>query len=312
MKMKKIFKYCILAVVFCLICSQTSIASYDGQQNIIEQKGDESTFDPDLSGSFIDSLETCIYNRKGELVNAITGEKTKIRNNWVTFGDDKLKYEDIANNEDMKYDYEAKSKNFVRWVNNDGKINTSKRYDDIKDRDKSGTIRFRVPKNQANQQPLRIILSNDKTKDVYEVVVGTGKQLDKAFNYGKYTIYKVYQDDEDFSNFQINISKQQINVSEKTRFQVVDISVVNPDAEKVEQLQKQKDESKKPQDSTKKEDKKDSDKKDDEIVLKPTEKQALINKQKELENTRNMKLLLVFAAFAVVVVAGGYVFYKKR
>ena len=67
MKMKKIFKYCILAVVFCLICSQTSIASYDGQQNIIEQKGDESTFDPDLSGSFIDSLETCIYNRKGEL-----------------------------------------------------------------------------------------------------------------------------------------------------------------------------------------------------------------------------------------------------
>ena len=312
MKMKKIFKYCILAVVFCLICSQTSIASYDGQQNIIEQKGDESTFDPDLSGSFIDSLETCIYNRKGELVNAITGEKTKIRNNWVTFGDDKLKYEDIANNEDMKYDYEAKSKNFVRWVNNDGKINTSKRYDDIKDRDKSGTIRFRVPKNQANQQPLRIILSNDKTKDVYEVVVGTGKQLDKAFNYGKYTIYKVYQDDEDFSNFQINISKQQINVSEKTRFQVVDISVVNPDAEKAEQLQKQKDESKKPQDSTKKEDKKDSDKKDDEIVLKPTEKQALINKQKELENTRNMKLLLVFAAFAVVVVAGGYVFYKKR
>lgn len=312
MKMKKIFKYCILAVVFCLICSQTSIASYDGQQNIIEQKGDESTFDPDLSGSFIDSLETCIYNRKGELVNAITGEKTKIRNNWVTFGDDKLKYEDIANNEDMKYDYEAKSKNFVRWVNNDGKINTSKRYDDIKDRDKSGTIRFRVPKNQANQQPLRIILSNDKTKDVYEVVVGTGKQLDKAFNYGKYTIYKVYQDDEDFSNFQINISKQQINVSEKTRFQVVDISVVNPDAEKAEQLQKQKDESKKPQDSTKKEDKKDSDKKDDEIVLKPTEKQALINKQKELENTRNMKLLLVFAVFAVVVVAGGYVFYKKR
>ena len=310
--MKKIFKYCILAVVFCLICSQTSIASYDGQQNIIEQKGDESTFDPDLSGSFIDSLETCIYNRKGELVNAITGEKTKIRNNWVTFGDDKLKYEDIANNEDMKYDYEAKSKNFVRWVNNDGKINTSKRYDDIKDRDKSGTIRFRVPKNQANQQPLRIILSNDKTKDVYEVVVGTGKQLDKAFNYGTYTIYKVYQDDEDFSNFQINISKQQINVSEKTRFQVVDISVVNPEVEKAEQLQKQKGESKKPQDSTKKEDKKNSDKKDDEIVLKPTEKQALINKQKELENTRNMKLLLVFAVFAVVVVAGGYVFYKKR
>lgn len=312
MKMKKIFKYCILAVVFCLICSQTSIARYDGQQNIIEQKGDESTFDPDLSGSFIDSLETCIYNRKGELVNAITGEKTKIRNNWVTFGDDKLKYEDIANNEDMKYDYEAKSKNFVRWVNNDGKINTSKRYDDIKDRDKSGTIRFRVPKNQANQQPLRIILSNDKTKDVYEVVVGTGKQLDKAFNYGTYTIYKVYQDDEDFSNFQINISKQQINVSEKTRFQVVDISVVNPEVEKAEQLQKQKGESKKPQDSTKKEDKKNSDKKDDEIVLKPTEKQALINKQKELENTRNMKLLLVFAVFAVVVVAGGYVFYKKR
>ena len=279
---------------------------------IRDRKGDESTFDPDLSGSFIDSLETCIYNRKGELVNAITGEKTKIRNNWVTFGDDKLKYEDIANNEDMKYDYEAKSKNFVRWVNNDGKINTSKRYDDIKDRDKSGTIRFRVPKNQANQQPLRIILSNDKTKDVYEVVVGTGKQLDKAFNYGTYTIYKVYQDDEDFSNFQINISKQQINVSEKTRFQVVDISVVNPEVEKAEQLQKQKGESKKPQDSTKKEDKKNSDKKDDEIVLKPTEKQALINKQKELENTRNMKLLLVFAVFAVVVVAGGYVFYKKR
>ena len=310
--MKRLFKYCILAVVFCVICSQTSIASYDGQQNIIEQKGDESSFDPDLSGSFIDSLETCIYNRKGELVNAITGEKTKIRNNWVTFGDDKLKYEDIANNEDMKYDYEAKSKNFVRWVNNDGKINTSKRYDDIKDRDKAGTIRFRVTKNQANQQPLRIILSNDETKDVYEVVVGTGKQLDKAFNYGKYTIYKVYQDDEDFSNFQINISKQQIDVSEKTRFQVVDISVVNPDAEKAEQLQKQKDESKKPQDGIKKEDKKDSDKKDDEIVLKPTEKQALINKQKELENTRNMKLLLVFAVFAVVVVVGGYVFYKKR
>lgn len=311
MKMKKIFKYCILAVVFCLICSQTSIASYDGQQNIIEKKGDESTFDPDLSGSFIDSLETCIYNRKGELVNAITGEKTKIRNNWVTFGDDKLKYEDIANNEDMKYDYEAKSKNFVRWVNNDGKINTSKRYDDIKDRDKSGTIRFRVPKNQANQQPLRIILSNDDTKDVYEVVVGTGKQLDKAFNYGTYTIYKVYQDDEDFSKFQINISKQQINVSEKTRFQVVDISVISPSAEKLEEMQNAN-KDKKVEDNKEKPNKKAEKEKEEEIILKPTDEQAMINKQKERENTRNMKTLLVFAGLSIIVVVGGYAFYKKR
>lgn len=310
--MKKLLKYFIVVMSVFLLFSQESMASYDGQQNIIEQKGEESTFDPDLSGAFIDSLETCIYNRKGELVELDFGKPISIRNNWVKFGDDKLKYEDIAKNEKMKYDYSVKAMNFIRWVNNDGKIDKTKRYDDVKDRDKAGTIRFRVTKNQANQQPLRIILSNDETKDVYEVVVGTGKQLDKAFNYGKYTIYKVYQDDEDFSNFQINISKQQIDVSEKTRFQVVDISVVNPDAEKAEQLQKQKDESKKPQDSNKKEDTKDSNKKDDEIVLKPTEKQALINKQKELENTRNMKLLLVFAVFAVVVVAGGYIFYKKR
>lgn len=310
--MKKLLKYFIIAMSVFLLFSQDSMASYDGQQNIIEQKGDEPTFDPNLSGAFVDSLETCIYNKKGELVELDFGKPISIRNNWVKFGDDKLKYEDIAKNEKMKYDYSVKAMNFIRWVNNDGKIDKSKRYDDIKDRDKAGTIRFRVTKNQANQQPLRIILSNDETKDVYEVVVGTGKQLDKAFNYGKYTIYKVYQDDEDFSNFQINISKQQINVSEKTRFQVVDISVVNPDVEKAQQLQKQKDESKKPQDSNKKEDTKDSNKKDDEIVLKPTEKQALINKQKELENTRNMKLLLVFAVFAVVVVVGGYVFYKKR
>lgn len=310
--MEKLLKYFIVVMSVFLLFSQESMASYDGQQNIIEQKGEESTFDPDLSGAFIDSLETCIYNRKGELVELDFGKPISIRNNWVKFGDDKLKYEDIAKNEKMKYDYSVKAMNFIRWVNNDGKIDKTKRYDDVKDRDKAGTIRFRVTKNQANQQPLRIILSNDETKDVYEVVVGTGKQLDKAFNYGKYTIYKVYQDDEDFSNFQINISKQQIDVSEKTRFQVVDISVVNPDAEKAEQLQKQKDESKKPQDSNKKEDTKDSNKKDDEIVLKPTEKQALINKQKELENTRNMKLLLVFALFAVVVVVGGYVFYKKR
>lgn len=310
--MKKLLKYFIVVMSVFLLFSQESMASYDGQQNIIEQKGEESTFDPDLSGAFIDSLETCIYNRKGELVELDFGKPISIRNNWVKFGDDKLKYEDIAKNEKMKYDYSVKAMNFIRWVNNDGKIDKTKRYDDVKDRDKAGTIRFRVTKNQANQQPLRIILSNDETKDVYEVVVGTGKQLDKAFNYGKYTIYKVYQDDEDFSNFQINISKQQIDVSEKTRFQVVDISVVNPDAEKAEQLQKQKDESKKPQDSNKKEDTKDSNKKDDEIVLKPTEKQALINKQKELENTRNMKLLLVFAVFAVVVVVGGYVFYKRR
>lgn len=310
--MEKLLKYFIVVMSVFLLFSQESMASYDGQQNIIEQKGEESTFDPDLSGAFIDSLETCIYNRKGELVELDFGKPISIRNNWVKFGDDKLKYEDIAKNEKMKYDYSVKAMNFIRWVNNDGKIDKTKRYDDVKDRDKAGTIRFRVTKNQANQQPLRIILSNDETKDVYEVVVGTGKQLDKAFNYGKYTIYKVYQDDEDFSNFQINISKQQIDVSEKTRFQVVDISVVNPDAEKAEQLQKQKDESKKPQDSNKKEDTKDSNKKDDEIVLKPTEKQALINKQKELENTRNMKLLLVFAVFAVVVVVGGYVFYKKR
>ena len=310
--MKKLLKYFIVVMSVFLLFSQESMASYDGQQNIIEQKGEESTFDPDLSGAFIDSLETCIYNRKGELVELDFGKPISIRNNWVKFGDDKLKYEDIAKNEKMKYDYSVKAMNFIRWVNNDGKIDKTKRYDDVKDRDKAGTIRFRVTKNQANQQPLRIILSNDETKDVYEVVVGTGKQLDKAFNYGKYTIYKVYQDEEDFSNFQINISKQQIDVSEKTRFQVVDISVVNPDAEKAEQLQKQKDESKKPQDSNKKEDTKDSNKKDDEIVLKPTEKQALINKQKELENTRNMKLLLVFAVFAVVVVVGGYVFYKKR
>lgn len=309
--MKKLFKYFIFAVTFCVICSQTSIASYDGQQNIIEQKGDEPAFNPDLSGSFIDSLETCIYNRKGELVNAITGEKAKTRNNWVTFGDDKLKYEDIANNEDMKYDYDAKSKNFIRWVNNDGKINTTKRYDDIKDRDKAGTIRFRVTKNQANQQPLRIILSNDKTKDVYEVVVGTGKQLDKAFNYGTYTIYKVYQDDEDFSKFQINISKQQINVSEKTRFQVVDISVISPSAEKLEEMQNAN-KDKKVEENKEKPNKKTEKEKEEEIILKPTDEQAMINKQKERENTRNMKILLVFAGLSIIVVAGGYAFYKKR
>lgn len=309
--MKKLLKYFIIAMAIFLLFSKDSMASYDGQQDIIEQKGDEPTFDPDLSGAFIDSLETCIYNRKGELVNAITGEKSKIRNNWVTFGDGKLKYEDIAKNEDMKYDYEAKSKNFIRWVNGDGKIDKTKRYDDVKDRDKAGTIRFRVTKNQANQQPLRIILSNDNTKDVYEVVVGTGKQLDKAFNYGTYTIYKVYQDDEDFSKFQINISKQQINVSEKTRFQVVDISVISPSAEKLEEMQNAN-KDKKVEENKEKPNKKAEKEKEEEIILKPTDEQAMINKQKERENTRNMKILLVFAGLSIIVVVGGYAFYKKR
>ncbi len=86
--MKKLLKYFIIVMAIFLLFSQESMASYDGQQDIIEQKGDEPTFNPDLSGAFIDSLETCIYNRKGELVNAITGEKSKIRNNWVTFGDE--------------------------------------------------------------------------------------------------------------------------------------------------------------------------------------------------------------------------------
>ena len=52
--------------------------------------------------------------------------------------------------------------------------------------------------------------------------------------------------------------------------------------------------------------------KEEEIILKPTDEQAMINKQKERENTRNMKILLVFAGLSIIVVAGGYAFYKKR
>lgn len=100
MKLKNIFK--MLAVAL-LICFSLQVNSY---------AMDEPEYDGIQYEAAFDGMASVIYNNNGVLVDTYDGSPFKERNTWVKFGDGKLKYEDIVNNQELKEYYES-SQNFI-------------------------------------------------------------------------------------------------------------------------------------------------------------------------------------------------------
>ena len=88
-------------------------------------------YDPELYNAAFDGMPIGIYNKKGVLVDPYSGTAIKERNTWIKFGDNTKKYEDIAGNMDKLNLYAIDALNYVRWINSDGTINKTKRYDDV-------------------------------------------------------------------------------------------------------------------------------------------------------------------------------------
>ena len=150
MKLKNIFKMLAIALLICLSAQNSSCA-------INEQ------YDSGLYNAAFDGMPIGIYNKKGVLVDPYSGTAIQERNTWVKFGDNTKKYEDIAGNMDELNLYAIDALNYVRWINSDGTINKTKRYDDVKKRTESGVIRFIIRKNPANKKNVIVILRNLNT-----------------------------------------------------------------------------------------------------------------------------------------------------
>lgn len=133
-------------------------------------------YDPGLYDAAFDGMPIGIYNKKGVLVDPYSGTAIQERNTWVKFGDNTKKYEDIAGNMDELNLYAIDALNYVRWINSDGTINKTKRYDDVKKRTESGVIRFIIRKNPANKKNVIVILRNLNTGETRKTVVPYGKK----------------------------------------------------------------------------------------------------------------------------------------
>lgn len=140
-----------IALLICLSVQVSSYAMYDPEYDGIQY------------GAAFDAMESVIYNKDGILVVTYDGKPFKERNTWVKFGDGKLKYEDIANNQELKDYYEIEAKFYINWVDANGKIDKSKKYDDVKDRRAYDIMRFIIKKNPANKKDVIVILKNTNT-----------------------------------------------------------------------------------------------------------------------------------------------------
>ena len=165
MKLKNLFKMIVLALLICISVQSSSYAmngeyEYDGIQY-------EAAFD---------GMESVIYNKDGILVVTYDGKPFKERNTWVKFGDGKLKYEDIANNQELKDYYEIEAKFYINWVNANGKIDKSKKYDDVNNRRAYDIMRFIIKKNHANKKDVNFIMKNTKPGEILKRVLVYGKK----------------------------------------------------------------------------------------------------------------------------------------
>ena len=170
-----------IALLICLSVQNSSCA-------INEQ------YDPGLYNAAFDGMPIGIYNKKGVLVDPYSGTAIQERNTWVKFGDNTKKYEDIAGNMDELNLYAIDALNYVRWINSDGTINKTKRYDDVKKRTESGVIRFIIRKNPANKKNVIVILRNLNTGETRKTVVPYGKKKERPLDFGHYKIEKMYQE----------------------------------------------------------------------------------------------------------------------
>lgn len=216
MKLKNIFKMLAIALLIFMSVQNSSCA-------INEQ------YDPGLYDAAFDGMPIGIYNKKGVLVDPYSGTAINERNTWVKFGDNTKKYEDIAGNMDELNLYAIDALNYVRWINSDGTINKTKRYDDVKKRTESGVIRFIIRKNPANKKNVIVILRNLNTGETRKTVVPYGKKKERPLDYGHYKIEKMYQEGVNNEEFTITpeISEFSLNQANDSEYGCCKMSLEN-------------------------------------------------------------------------------------
>ena len=103
MKLKNIFKMLAVALLICFSVQSISYAM------------DYPEYDGIEYNAAFDGMASVIYNNNGVLVDTYDGSPFKERNTWVKFGDGKLKYEDIVNNQELKDYYDIESKFYINF-----------------------------------------------------------------------------------------------------------------------------------------------------------------------------------------------------
>lgn len=307
MKLKNIFKMLAIALLICLSVQNSSCA-------INEQ------YDPGLYNAAFDGMPIGIYNKKGVLVDPYSGTAIQERNTWVKFGDNTKKYEDIAGNMDELNLYAIDALNYVRWINSDGTINKTKRYDDVKKRTESGVIRFIIRKNPANKNNVIVILRNLNTGETRKTVVTYGKKKERPLDYGHYKIEKMYQ--EGVNNEEFTITPE-INEFSLNQGNVINhdhdiyLTVAENKQYKEEQKKKQEEEKKKKEEEKKKaEEKRQKEeqlkKENEEKQRKYEEKLAQQKLQQEQQKAKQKRITIAVVVASVILIGAGIVLYKKR
>ena len=307
MKLKNIFKMLAIALLICLSVQNSSCA-------INEQ------YDPGLYNAAFDGMPIGIYNKKGVLVDPYSGTAIQERNTWVKFGDNTKKYEDIAGNMDELNLYAIDALNYVRWINSDGTINKTKRYDDVKKRTESGVIRFIIRKNPANKKNVIVILRNLNTGETRKTVVPYGKKKERPLDYGHYKIEKIYQEGVNNEEF---IITPEINEFSLNQGNVINhdhdiyLTVAENKQYKEEQKKKQEEEKKRQEEEKKKaEEKRQKEeqlkKENEEKQRKYEEKLAQQKLQQEQQKAKQKRITIAVVVSSVILIAAGIVLYKKR
>lgn len=315
MKVKNLFKMLAIALLICLSVQVNSYAmdypEYDGIQY----------------GAAFDAMTTVIYNKDGILVDPYDGKPFKERNTWVKFGDGKLKYEDIANDQQKNYDYQAESLYYINWVDANGKIDKSKKYDDVKDRRAYDIMRFIIKKNPANKKDVIVILKNTNTGETRKTVVPYGKKKERPLDYGHYVIEKMYQESVDNKEFEIIPDRSEITLNDYTRTNYdnnIYLTVAENTEYKEKQKKKQEEEKKKQEEEKKRQEeekKKAEEKRQKEEQLKKEneekqrkyeEKLAQQKLQQEQQKAKQKRITIAVIVASVILIAAGIVLYKKR
>ncbi|BFL75719.1 hypothetical protein [Finegoldia magna] len=307
MKLKNLFKMLAIAL---LICLSVQVSSYA----INEQ------YDPGLYNAAFDGMPIGIYNKDGVLVDPYSGTAIQERNTWVKFGDNTKKYEDIAGNMDELNLYAIDALNYVRWINSDGTINKTKRYDDVKKRTESGVIRFIIRKNPANKKNVIVILRNLNTGETRKTVVPYGKKKERALDFADYKIEKMYQEGVNNEEF---IITPEINEFSLNQDNVIDHNhdiylTVAENTEYKEEQKKKKEEEKKRQEEEKKkaEEKRQKEeqlkKENEEKQRKYEEKLAQQKLQQEQQKAKQKHITIAVIVASLILIGAGIVLYKKR
>lgn len=316
MKLKNLFKMLAIAL---LICLSVQVSSY--------AMDEEYEYDGIQYNAAFDAMESVIYNKDGILVVTYDGKPFKQRNTWVKFGDGKLKYEDIANNRELKDYYEIEAKFYINWVDGNGKIDKSKKYDDVKDRRAYDIMRFIIKKNPANKKDVIVILKNTNTGETRKTVVPYGKKKERPLDYGHYVIEKMYQEGVDNKEFEIIPDRSEITLNDLTRTNYdndIYLTVAENTEYKEEQKKKQEEEKKKQEEEKKRQEeekKKAEEKRQKEEQLRKEneekqkeyeEKLAQQKLQQEQQKAKQKRITIAVVVASVILIAAGFVLYKKR